>query len=163
MICSVGDTPDSSYCTAYTISEAVDKKIAIRILNSSSSNVELHAGQKVAKFWSAVELVSTEQHSNSIDHGLCASLSDTPTIDPQTLHELTESLSPSLSAKDKQQLLSTLISFPDAANKGLGHTSVLAHYIGTGSSAPIRQYPRRLHFTTGMRLINRSRTCYKKG
>ena len=48
----------------------------------------------------------------------------------------TEYLSPSLCNKDKQQILDTLVSY----------TSVLSHHSDTGSSPPIRQYPRRLPF-----------------
>ena len=67
-----------------------------------------------------------------------------PPLDTQTLNELRESLSPVLSAKGKQQLLNTLISFPDIFDKGLGHASTLSRHINTGSSAPIRQYPKLL-------------------
>ena len=65
MVCSVGDSHDISYCTAYSFSKAVDRNVSIRILNASSSDVELHVRQKIAKFWPVVDLASAQQTSSS--------------------------------------------------------------------------------------------------
>ena len=142
MICRISE---ESCITAYTVSKAVDRKVAVRILNPSSSDVALNAGQKIAKFWPVVEL--TEQYQNSLTSGsdFCASIASL-SLEAKTCSELKEALSPSLSESDSKQIFDILASFPDVFNEGLGHTSVLSHHINTGNSTPIRQYPRRLPF-----------------
>ena len=105
--------------------------------------------------------MSAQQTSSSV-HNLCASLSDSLTMDNKTLEELTKPLSSTLSSKDKQQVLDTLVSFPDVFDEGLGHTSVLSHHINTGSSPPFFSILGAYHFTTGMKLTGRYKTCYTK-
>ena len=142
MICRISE---ESCITAYTVSKAVDRKVAVRILKPSSSDVALNACQKISKFWPVVEL--TEQYQNSLTSGsdFCASIASF-SLEAKTCSELKEALSPSLSESDSKQIFDILASFPDVFNEGLGHTSVLSHHINTGNSTPIRQYPRRLPF-----------------
>ena len=146
MVCSLGESNDLPCFTAYTVSKAAGRKIIVGMLNPSQSEVELHAGQKIARFWPVSESVAEPQCSSSVVSNLCASLSEPLVLDAQTRSELEAALSPNLSATDRQKLLNTLKSFPDVFNDGLGHTSVLSHHINTGNSAPIRQYPRRLPY-----------------
>ena len=95
MICSLGGPNDLSDCTAYTLSKALDRNVAFRMLNSPSEDVDLYAWQKIVKFWPATELVSAQQTSSSV-HNLCASSSDNLAMDSKTLYEFPESLSPNL-------------------------------------------------------------------
>ena len=138
MVCSLGESSDLCCFTAYTVSKAAGRKITVRIFNPSQSEVELHAGQKIARF--------LPQHSSSIVHSLCASLSEPSALDAQTRSGLETALSPYISTTDRKKILETLLSFPDVFNDGLGHTSVLSHHINSGNFAPIRQYPRRLPY-----------------
>ena len=146
MVCSLGESSDLCCFTAYTVSKAAGRKITVRILNPSQSEVELHAGQKIARFCLVSELVAEPQHSSSVVHSLCASLSEPSVLNAQTRSELETALSPNLSTTDRKKIIETLLSFPDVFNDGLGHTSVLSHHINTGNFAPIRQYPRRLPY-----------------
>ena len=146
LVCSLGESNDLSCFSAYTVNKAAGRKIIVRMLNPSQSEVELHAGQKIARFWPVSESVAEPQCSSSVVSSLCASLPEPLVLDAQTRSELETALSPNLSTTDRQKLLNTLIYFPDVFNDGVGHTSVLSHHINTGNSAPIRQHPRRLAY-----------------
>eukprot|EP00794_Sanderia_malayensis_P016602 gene16602-biopygen14025 len=108
------------------------------------SPVELHSGQKVAKFLPVVESLPARLRS-SVDN-ICASVVCQPSMDPCTLQELETAISSSLSSHDRNQLFQTLLEYPDVFNNGLGHTTVISHKINTGDSPPIRQHPRRLPY-----------------
>ena len=142
MVCRISD---DCCITAYTVSKAVDRKVAIRILNPSNSDVALHAGQKIPKFWPVVELTEMHNQLPPSELDFSASIANLP-LDMKTCSELKEALSPSLSESNSRKIFDTLASFPDVFHEGLGHTSVLSHHINTGNSTPIRQYPRRLPF-----------------
>ena len=141
MVCSLSGDSELSYITAYSISQASERMIPVRILNPSKSSVELHAGQKIARFWPVIPSAS----SSPPIHNMCASVQNNK-FDSVTLSELHAAISPNLSKSEQKQILETLLSFPDVFNDGLGHTSVLSHSINTGDSLPIKQHPRRLPY-----------------
>ena len=68
-------------------------------MNSSSSAIELHSGQKVAKFCPLTELVSGATHLPSNQ----------------------AAVNPNLSRGDKEKLLQTLLEFSDIFEDQLGH------------------------------------------
>ena len=142
MVCSFGETSDLCCFTAYTVSKAAGRQITVRPLNPSQSEVELHAGHRIARFWPVSELVAEPQFSSHVVNKLCASLSQPSVIKAQTRYELETAISPTISTTDREKVLDTFTSFPDVVNDGLGHTSVLSHHINTVNFAPIRQYPR---------------------
>ena len=142
MVCATNEKSASSCYTAYSISQVSERSIPVRVLNISNSSVELHAGEKIARFWPVIESTSTTSPLPYI----CASVSSNCQINPDTLTELTAALSPNLNNSDRKKILDTLMSFPDVLNDGLGFTSVLSHQVRTGNSPPIKQYPRRLPY-----------------
>eukprot|EP00794_Sanderia_malayensis_P011722 gene11722-biopygen9393 len=134
----------TDYTTAFTVSRANKGIVIVRVMNSSESNIQLYAGQQVGKFVPVVESIDPSQHHSG--DSVCASVSCQSVIEPSTLKELQATISPCLTANKREQLLNTLLEFPDVFNNRLGHTSVTMHKIDTGNSPPIRQYPRRLPY-----------------
>ena len=128
MMCNLDESSELVYATAYCLSQATNRNVPIRILNSSESNTELHQGQKIAKFWPVVESVSVSQCASS-DNDICASVTDNTQISPDTLAELHAAISPNLDSQEKAQLLQTLLSFSDVFNNSLGHTTATAHKV----------------------------------
>eukprot|EP00794_Sanderia_malayensis_P014694 gene14694-biopygen11792 len=74
-------------------------------------DLELHSGQKVAKFLPVVESLPARLRS-SVDN-IPASVVCQPSMDPCTLQELETAVSSSLSSHDRNQLFQTLLEFPD--------------------------------------------------
>ena len=141
MIGTLAQPSDVTYTVAYSVSKADIRSVPVRIMNSSSSAIELYSGQKVAKFCPLTELVSGATHLPSDIS--CSVLSQTG-IASQVSSELQAAVNPNLSRGDKEKLLQTLLEFSDICEDQLGHTNVLEHHISTGNNAPIRQFPRRL-------------------
>ena len=142
MTCPLENSDALPYNTAFTLNKAVSSKVLVRVMNASESSIQLHAGQKIAKFVPVVESKYVRKSADSI----CASIRCESGMNECTLRELETAISPSLGINDKHTLLNTLLEFPDVFNDGLGHTTVTAHKIDTGESPPIRQYPRRLPY-----------------
>eukprot|EP00794_Sanderia_malayensis_P015652 gene15652-biopygen13346 len=139
MIGKLNDSSDLAFYTAYTVSFSCQRKIPVRILNPSTVDVTLHAGEKIAQFWPLVSTV--EQVSQDL---VAASLS--PSLDQQTVAELNNALSSDLSDRHKTEIRNVLLEFSDVFANELGHTTVLSHKIDTENAPPIRQQPRRLPF-----------------
>ena len=108
MVCATNEKSASSCYTAYSISQVSERLIPVRVLNNSNSSVELHAGEKIARFWPVTASISTTSPLPYI----CA-------INPDTLTELKAALSPNLKNSDRKKILDTLMSFPDVLNDGL--------------------------------------------
>ena len=142
MTCPLENSDVLPYNTAFTLNKAVSSRLLVRVMNPSESSIQLHAGQKIAKFVPVVESKCVRKSADSI----CASVSSESGMNECTLRELETAISPSLDTNDKHSLLTTLLEFPDVFNDGLGHTRVTVHKIDTGESSPIRQYPRRLPY-----------------
>ena len=49
------ETPASFCYTAHSVSQVNERKIPVRVLSISNSTVELHTGEKIARFWPVVE------------------------------------------------------------------------------------------------------------
>ena len=143
MISTLAQSSDVPYTIAYSVSKADRRSVPVRIMNSSSSPIELYSGQKVAKFCPLAELVSGATHlPNSIS---CSVRNQNGKVS-QVNSELQAAVNPKLSRGDKEKLLQTLLDFSDIFQDHLGHTAVLEHHINTGNSPPIRQSPRRLPY-----------------
>lgn len=134
-----------SILPAYSVSSADGRHILIRLMNSANVNIELQAGQKVCEFCPLAEFPvandTLDRSSPVRDNLMCGATSVT-----DIKAELENSLSPSLSASERNILLQTLLKYSDVFDKKLGHTNVISHKIDTGDAAPIRQYPRRLPY-----------------
>ena len=139
MVCNLGDSLGTQFCTAHTISQAVQRKLPVRIMNVSNSPVELHAGEKVAFFSPVFE----EPSATHLAPDICCGIMN---FSECIASELASAISPTLNELDRKKLLQTLLSFPDVFQSSLGHTPVVEHRIDTGDSTPIRQYPRRLPY-----------------
>ena len=144
MVCPLEDSDNSPYFTTFTLSKPVNSRNLIQVMNPSASSIQLHAGQKVAKFIPVVESATVTPRTSA--GNLCASTSSQSGITDCALKELEAAISASLSTTDKHMLLNTLLEFQDVCNDGLGHTTVVTHKIKNGESPPIRQYPRRLPY-----------------
>ena len=133
----------SSLLAAYTVCQAQNRNVVVRVMNTSNINVELQAGQKICEFYPLVktyspDLFHTSEHQVSIN---CGTLSSN-----KLASQLAFQFDPSISDQAKESLLQTLWQYPDVFDEGLGHNSVVEHSIDTGSSPPIHQYPRRLPY-----------------
>ena len=146
MICNVETSVGTQFCIAHTISQANQRSIPLRIMNASSSVVELHAGQKIASFSPVFEKPSVKNLLTDI----CGGIRGPSEISKATSSKLASAIGSKLSQPDREKLLTTLLSFPDIFQNSLGHTTVVEHRLDTGDSAPIRPYPRRLpyHYRT---------------
>ena len=80
------------------------RAIPVRILNTSNSHVELHAGKKIARFRAVVESTST----TSPFPYMCASVSNNCQPNPDTLSEVTAAVSPNLNSTDRKKILAPL-------------------------------------------------------
>ena len=75
-------------------------------MNSSSSAIELHSGQKVAKFCPLTELVSSSAYLPKITScNISFSVLNKTLISAQSNSELQVVINPRLSKKDKDKLL----------------------------------------------------------
>ena len=152
MVSSLGEV--SLYYVACTVNQASNRHLPIRVMNPSDCPIELTANQTLAEFIPVSELVSpSPNHNNTFT--VCTAMEGPRDLAPETLTELMTAINPNLSARDKKSLLNTLLSFPDAFDNSLGHTSVALHKIDTGDSPPIRQYPRRLPYHHRAEVENR--------
>ena len=139
------DNADSPSClfAAYTVCQAEDREIVVRLMNTSHADIEIQAGQKVSSFCPLVETYAPHSFQESKQQLTATCCTDNAS---QLASQLAEQIDPSLPAHAKATILNTLLQFPDVSNDGLGHTTVLEHKIDTGSSPPIRKYPRRLPY-----------------
>ncbi len=116
----------------------------IRVLNPSSTDIVIQAGEKVA-YLDEVDEVKCE--SDTVD-----SVSEHDAAQeyvPEHLTELFECSSNQLNGTEKEQLKSLLIKHSDVFGRSsgdLGRTSVVKHKIDTGDNPPIKQRPRRPPF-----------------
>ena len=125
---------------AYTICNAGQggKGIPVRIMNASNTDIEMFAGQKIADFCPMIE--SLQCPFPGVNY--VASTAAHPSVQD----ELSAALSGSLPVNDRRILLDTLMQYTDVFQPDLGETDVIQHRINTGTSPPIRQYPRRLPY-----------------
>ena len=140
----------SNILAAYTVCQAQGCKVLTRLMNTSSCDVELQAGQRVSEFCSLVESFDSLLPTSLVNSEVSAQCSTSDNVFPPdyTLlyQELEDAISPALPASDKATLLHTLRAFADVFDDQLGYTDVIQHRIDTGSASPIRQYPCRLPF-----------------
>ena len=138
--------PDSSgipshIFPAYTVSCASDGTVYVRLMNTSTIDVELQAGQMIGEF---CPLVETLDHSFSECYSVASSFG-IQDIDHKA-SKLRENINSDLNGTDKNTLLQTLLQFSDVFDESLGHRNVIQHHIDSGSAPPTRQYPRRLPY-----------------
>ncbi len=138
-------SPDfpTSLLAAYAVCQAQDRSVVVRLMNASNVNIELQAGQKVSEFFPLVETYdSPARHAPQDQVSMSCSTSNSDSL----ACRLAAQIDPSLADQAKENILSTLLQYADVFDESLGHTSVIEHKIDTGSSQPIRQYPRRLPY-----------------
>ena len=143
MISILTDSSEVTYNVAYSVSQADRRTVPVRTMNSSSSAIEFHSGQKVAKFCPLVELASSNTY---LPENASCSVVNKTLMSSQINSDLQTAISPRLSEGDKDKILQTLLEFSDVFHNSLGHTTVLEHHISTGNSPPIRQFPRQLPY-----------------
>ena len=110
-------------------------------MSTSNFHLELHAGQKIVQFCLFVETYDPQvfhdmPHDTSIICSTICNVDLASQLDSQT--------DPLLYRHDMDTLLQTLVKCSDVFEDSLGHTNFIQHKIDTGSSQPIRQYPRHL-------------------
>ena len=125
---------------AYTICNAEQggKGIPVRIMNASNTTIEMFSGQKIADFCPMIE--SPQCPSPGVNYVAITARY------PSVQDELAAAISDSLPVADRRTLLDTLMQYTDVFQPDLGETDVIQHRINTGTSPPIRQYPRRLPY-----------------
>jgi len=134
-----------SLLAAYTVCQAEGRNVPVRLMNTSNLDLQLHAGQKVGLFCPLVETYTDCKMSAA--PRLDSMNINCSTSDNAALASLLEAhINPSLNDQDHYALLQTLLQYADVFEDSLGHTDVIQHRIDTGSSSPIRQYPRRLPY-----------------
>ena len=79
MVSQKGESAESdiiNYCIAYTVSQAHERNIPVRIMNPSNHPIELQAGQTIAEFCpvSEVVLMSSQSQSSGQSDDICASV-----------------------------------------------------------------------------------------
>ena len=134
-----------SILAAYTVCQAEGRKVPVRLMNTSNVDLELHAGQKVGLFCPLIESYSDCKMTAApklAKMNINCSTSDNAAL----ASHLAANINSSLNDQDKNALLQTLLQYSDVFDDSLGHSDVIQHRIDTGSSSPIRQYPRRLPY-----------------
>jgi hypothetical protein len=115
-----------------------NRTVHLRVLNASTSQIELVAGENLADFCPLIESCLSQPH-------VCGAVGNKAT--PQVISDKIESIiDPSLQGEDRGKLTNLLLEFSDVFDEHLGHTNILTHEINTGNSTPIKQHPRRIPF-----------------
>ena len=126
------------FSVARVVVKPDNRTVPLRVLNASTSQIELVAGENLADFCPLIESCLRQPH-------VCGAVGNTAT--PQVISDKIESIiDPSLQGKDRSKLKNLLLEFSDVFDEHLRHTTVLTHEINTGNSAPIKQHPRRIPF-----------------
>ena len=136
-IADEGSFPSNMFA-AYTVCQAQGCKFLTRLMNTSSCDVELQAGQRVSEFCSLVESFDSMSATSFVDSEVSAQCSTSDNVSPPdyTLlyQELKDAISSALPASHKATLLHTLRAFANVFNDQLGYTDVIQHRIDTGSA-----------------------------
>ena len=95
----------SSLLAAYTVCQAQNRNVVVRVMNTSNINVELQAGQKICEFCPLVktyspDLFHTSEHQVNINFGTLSS--------NKLASQLAFQFDPSISDQAKESLLQTL-------------------------------------------------------
>ena len=138
------DCIPSHLIVAYSVCQADNRDIPVRIMNSSNIALQLESGQQICEFCPLVDNISPPSLHSAIDSNpslLCNSSTSSNVED-----DLSAALSSSLDEHERTVILTTLLKFSDVFNESLGQTQVISHRINTSDAAPIRQPPRRLPY-----------------
>ena len=167
MICPLENSDSLPYVTAFTLSKPASSRILVRVMNSSESPIQLHAGQKIAQFIPVIESTTV---SRSLDvlgprtsaGNICASISCQSVMNDCTLKELETAINPSLSVTDKHVLLEHFMNFLMFLTMALATQRLLRIRLTQGNLPPYVS-------TLGVSLIIFVRklkisvmTCYRK-
>ena len=148
------DNPDNyCYIIAFTLNNAADSKVSVRIMNLSDSLIQVYKGQKITQFQPVLESISIQTQLSSSQ--ICGSINCVSSMGPGTFKELEDAINPQLPPNYQKALLNTLLNLPDVFSNGLVHTSIAEHMIETGDFLPIRPYPRRLPCKFCVKLTSR--------
>ena len=102
------DNADSPSClfAAYTVCQAEDREIVVRLMNTSHVDIEIQAGQKVSSFCPLVETYAPHSFQESKQQLTATCCTDN---DSQLASQLAEQIDPSLPAHAKATILNTLL------------------------------------------------------
>ena len=115
-----------------------NRTVPLRVLNASTTQIELVAGENLADFYPLIESCLSQTH-------VCGEVGNKTT--PQVISDKIESIiDPSLQEGKRGKLKNLLLEFSDVFDENLGHTTILIHKINTGNSTPIKQHPCRIPF-----------------
>ena len=126
------------FSVARVVVKLDNRTVPLRVLNASTIQIELVAGENLADFCPLIESCLSQPH-------VCGAVGNKTT--PQVISDKIESIiDPSLQGGQRGKLKNLLLEFSDVFDENLGHTTILTHEINTGNSAPIKQHPRRIPF-----------------
>ena len=115
-----------------------NRNVPLRVLNASTTQIELVAGENLAVFCPLIESCLSQPH-------VCGAAGNKTS--PQVISDKIELIiDPSLQGGKRGKLKNLLLEFSDVFDENLGHTTILIHEINTGNSAPIKQHPSRIPF-----------------
>ena len=124
------------FSVARVVVKPDNRTVPLRVLNASTTQLELVAGENLADFCPLIESCLSQLH-------VCGAVGNKTT--PQVISDKIESIiDPSLQGGKRGKLKNLLLEFSDVFDENLRHTTILTHEINTGNSTPIEQHPRRI-------------------
>ena len=154
------DSIPTNVLVAYSVCQAENRDIPVRIMNSSNIVLQLESGQKICEFCPLV--ASVPSHSSQNNHIFNPSLLCGSLISNKVKDDLSSALSPSLDEHGRTSIMNTLLKFSDVFDESLGQTQVISHRIDTSNAAPIRQPPGVYHMPVEKKPNPRSVKCLNK-
>ena len=138
------DSIPTNILVAYSVCQAENRDIPVRIMNSSTIALQLESGQQICEFCPLVDSVPPKPSTN--DCPPHPPLSCSSLISAKVRGDLSSALSSSLDDHGRKLILNTLLKFSDVFDESLGQTQVISHRIDTGNATPVRQPLRRLPY-----------------
>ncbi len=123
------------FSVARVVVKPDNRIVPLRVLNASTSPIELVAGENLADFCPLVESFLSQPH-------ICGAVGNKVTSQV-TSARIESILDPSLQGEDRCKLKNLLLEFSDVFDEHLGHANI---YRNTGNSTPIKQHPRRIPY-----------------
>ena len=137
MVSSVSkDSIPTNILVAYSVCQAGNRDIPVRIMNSSTVALQLESGQQICEFCPLVDSVPPKPSTN--DCPPHPPLSCSSLISAKVRGDLSSALSSSLDDHGRKLILNTLLKFSDVFDESLGQTQVTSHRIDTGNATAVR-------------------------
>ncbi len=119
----------------------------IRVLNPSRESITVYRGTKISRVEGLCETETVIVGEIGQDADRITVVPDTPREKQELLRGVVENAGKDLTPHQRSQLYNLLLGYSDVfagSSADLGRTGKLKHHIDTGTSAPIRQHPRRV-------------------